>query len=253
MLNAIYIAAIGLQAQKEVLDSSANNFANMNTVGFKRQTIDFSSILNRPPVRFGGAAIAGTDEVSKRVLRSDMTPGALQQTGHPLDVAIAGSGFFEIELPDGAVGYSRGGSLHVNAGGDLSLSNGLALKAQLRIPSNVTALSILDDGSVVGTLPNSSSQSKLGQLELVSFADPEQLDYHGDGVYTAPENAPAPTRAHPGTEGMARLATGSVEASNVGMTNEMVSLMLTERVYELNSRVAQIADEMMGMANNLRR
>jgi flagellar basal-body rod protein FlgG len=252
MLNAIYIAAIGLQAQKEQLDASANNFANMNTSSFKRQSVDFSNILNRAPVHFAAAAASQPDAVSRRHLRFDMTPGVIQQTGQPLDVAIAGPGFFEVELPDGKVGYSRGGSLQVNAEGAISLADGTVLKSDIRIPGNSSSISVQADGSVTAILANDKTPTKLGQLDLVNFADAESLQYHGDGIFTAPDGATDPARGRPGVDGMSSLAPQSVEASNVGMTNEMVSLMLTERIFELNSRVAQAADEMMSMANNLR-
>lgn len=252
MLNAMYIAAIGLQAQKEQLDASANNFANMNTPSFKRQSVDFSNILNRAPVHFGATAVSQPDAVSQRLLRVDMTPGVIQQTGKPLDVAIAGPGFFEVELPDGTVGYSRGGSLQVNAEGAISLADGTVLKSDIRIPGNSSGVNVQADGSVMAILANDKTPTKLGQIDLVNFADAESLQYHGDGIYTAPEGAADPERGHPGVDGVSAIAPQSIEASNVGMTNEMVSLMLTERIFELNSRVAQVADEMMSMANNLR-
>ena len=252
MLNALYIAAVGLQAQKEQLDASANNFANMNTPGFKRQAVDFSAVLDRAPAHAGVEAVGAPDAHPARRMRVDMTPGAIQASGRALDVAIAGPGFLEVELGDGTVGYTRGGSLHVDADGALALPGGLALKADLRVPASATAVRVLADGSVTATGADGAT-TVLGQLELATFANPEALQYRGDGVYTAPESLPEPARSRPGENGASSLAPQGLEASNVGMTDEMVALMLTERYYELDSRVAQAADEMMGMANNLRR
>ncbi len=252
MLNAIYIAAIGLQAQKEQLDSSANNFANMNTSAYKRQSVDFSAILDGVPAGRGLSAVTPADSTPDRLLRIDMTNGTLQGTGRALDVAINGAGFIEVDLPDGKTGYSRGGSLQVNADGGLSLSTGEALKADLRIPGTATNVQVAADGSVTASLSNGAAPTLIGQIEMATFSNPEALQYHGDGVFTAPDGTHDPVRTRPGEEGSSALAPATLEGSNVSMTNEMVSLMLTERIYELNSHVVQIADEMMGMANNLR-
>jgi flagellar basal-body rod protein FlgG len=252
MLNAIYIAAVGLQAQKEQLDASANNFANMSTSAYKRQSVDFSAILDRAPSGRGVDAVTPVEAPPDRLLRVDMTPGAIQATGKALDLAIDGAGFVEVELPEGKTGYSRGGSLQVNADGGLSLANGLPLKAELRIPATAADVQVAADGTVTASLSAGAVPTLLGQIELATFGNPEALQYRGDGVFTAAEGSPDPVRTRPGVDGSSLLVPASLEGSNVAMTNEMVSLMLTERIYELNSHVVQIADEMMSMSNNLR-
>jgi flagellar basal-body rod protein FlgG len=255
MLDALYISAIGLEAQKEQLDAAANNLANLSTTAFKRQSVDFGAILDRPPV----GAVTSTDPAttpdasSLRRLHTDLTEGAVHQTGRLLDIAISGAGFLEVELPDGRIGYSRAGSLQINSDGILSLASGQPLQADIRIPNGASNVQVLADGGVIGTMPGDSRATLLGQVELATFANPEALQYRGDGIFTAAENSVEPTRARPGEEGTALLATQSLEGSNVNMTNEIVSLTLVQRIYELNSRVAQTADELMGMANNLRR
>ena len=252
MLNAMYIAAIGLQAEKEQLDASANNFANMNTTAYKRQSVDFSAILDRVPSGRGLVSMTTPDATPDRLMRVDMTPGTLQATGRTLDIAIDGAGFIEVDLPDGKTGYVRGGSLQTNADGGLSLASGQALKTDLRIPSTATNVQIAADGSITATLTPNGQPVQLGQIEVATFANPETLQYGGDGIFTAPEGGADPVRARPGIDGASMLAPGNLEGSNVQMTNEMVSLMLTERIYELNSHVLQVADEMMSMANNMR-
>jgi flagellar basal-body rod protein FlgG len=255
MLDALYISAIGLEAQKEQLDASANNLANLNTTAFKRQSVDFGAILDRAPV--GAVTSANTvstpDALSVRRLHADLSDGAVHQTGRALDIAISGAGFLEVELPDGKVGYSRAGSLQVNADGVLSLASGQPLKADIRIPTGATNVQVLADGSVVGSMQGETRTLVFGQLELAVFTNPEALAYRGDSVFTAPDNTAEPIRARPGEDGTQPLATQSLEGSNVNMTNEIVSLTLIQRIYELNSRIAQTADELMGMANNLRR
>jgi len=251
-MDALYIAAIGLEAQKEQLDALANNLANVGTTAFKRQSVDFSAILDRTPKTSSSTPADATATQANSLLRVDQTPGEVHATGRALDVAILGSGFLEVELANNKIGYSRGGSLQVNTDGMLSIASGQALKSDIRVPTGASDVRILADGSVTATLQGDSAATVLGQIELAAFTNPESLQYRGDGVFTAPESA-EPVRARPGEEGVGQLAVQSLEGSNVQMTNEMVSLMLMQRIYELNSRVAQVADEIMGMSNNMRR
>jgi flagellar basal-body rod protein FlgG len=250
MLDALYISAIGLQAQKEQLDATANNLANLTTPAFKRQSVDFSAILDRSPVPSAADAAAAGDTRPNRLQRFDLKPGEVHATGRPLDLAIVGAGFLQVELPDGKTGYSRGGSLHINADGGLSLAGGQALKADVRIPGGASNVQILQDGSVTAVLPNEANPTVLGQIDLATFTNAEALDYRGDGIFTAPDGM-EPTLVRAGEENTQPFAAQSLEGSNVNMTDEMVSLMLMQRVYELNSRVAQVADELMGMSNGM--
>jgi flagellar basal-body rod protein FlgG len=259
MLDALYIAAIGLQAQKEQLDAVANNLANVGTTAFKRQSVDFSAILDRASPLSGANVVDAAAARANRLQRFDATPGDVRQTGRPLDVAILGPGFFEVELPGDKVGYSRVGSFQVNADGMLALSTGQVLKSDVRVPGDAHDVRVLADGSVTAVIPGDVKSTDtvapitvLGQLELAMFTNPESLTYQGDGVFTVPDGMD-PTRARPGEEGSQALATGSLEGSNINLTDEMVTMMLMQRIYELNSRVAQVADEMMGMSNNMRR
>jgi len=253
MLDALYTSAIGLRAQQEQLDVVATNLSNVNTPAFKRQSVDFSAVLDRTTVSGFADVVASTEVRPGRVRRFDPTPGDLKPTGRALDVAIGGVGFLEVELPNGQSGYSRAGSLQVNAEGGLSLSSGHVLKADIRIPSGASNAQIGDDGAVSVLLPGDRAATVIGQIELAMFSNPEALLYRGEGIFTAPEDMDDPIRVRPGEGGGGRLAVGRLEGSNVKMVDEMVSLMLMQRVYELNSRVAQVADELMGMSNNLRR
>jgi flagellar basal-body rod protein FlgG len=253
MLDALYISAIGLRSQQDQLDVIAGNLSNINTPAFKRRSADFSSLLDRAPARAEAGSAMSAQPRPNRVALTDLSPGDLKPTGRALDVAIAGAGFFEIELANGETGYARTGSLHVNAEGGLSLASGHPIKVDLRVPAGASNVEIRDDGTVTATLMGDRDATVLGQLELANFANPERLQYRGEGVFTAPEGGAEPVRARPGEEGTGRLLAGNLEGSNVRMVDEMVSLMLMQRVYELNSRVAQVADELMGMTNNLRR
>jgi flagellar basal-body rod protein FlgG len=250
MLNALYISAVGLRAQQEALNATANNFANINTTAFKRQSVDFSAILDRAPVG-SSDVINAADTRPNDLMRFDLTPGVAHATGRALDVAIVGTGFFEVELPDNKVGFSRAGSLQINADGGLSLASGQALKVDVRIPNGASSVQIQSDGTVTAVMPGETNARVLAQIELATFTNAESLQYQGDSIFTAPEGV-EPIRVHAGDDGTQPLATASLENSNVNMTDEMISMTLMQRVYELNSRVAQAADELMQMANNMR-
>lgn len=252
MLDAFHISAIGLQAQKAQLDALAGNLANLGTTAFKRQSVDFSAILDRVSIAHDAGAVSMADARPIRLLRIDLAPGEVHTTGRLLDVAIIGAGFLEVELPDRQTGYSRGGSLQIDTDGALCLPSGQPLKADIRVPSGASDVQVLADGSVTAVLAGENTPTVLGQLELATFSNPESLQYRGEGVFMAAEGVES-VRTRPGEAGTQPLAVHSLEASNVNMTDEMVSLMLMQRVYELNARVAQVADELMGMSNNLMR
>lgn len=253
MQSALYIAAVGLQAQQQELNASSNNFANLNTTAYKRQSVDFSSILDVAPLGGSIPVNSRVDAQPNSIVRFDFTPGAIAATGRPLDIAISGQGFVQVELPDNSIGYSRGGSLQINADGVLGIASGEALKDDIRVPNGATSVQVLPDGSVVASLPGESAPKLLGQIELATFTNTDALQYRGNGIFTMPDASAQPVLSHPGEAGTSALAVQSLEGSNVDMTNEMVSLTLMQRIYELNSRVAQVADELMGMANNMRR
>jgi flagellar basal-body rod protein FlgG len=252
MLDALYIAAIGLQAQKEQLDALASNLANLGTTAFKRQSVDFAAILDRVPSTQGVDAIADGQLRPGRIIRIDQRAGDVRATGRSLDVAIVGQGFLEIALPGDKIGYSRNGALQVNGEGVLGLASGFPLSADVRIPTGARDVRVQADGSVLATLAGDSTPTLLGQIELAIFANPESLQYRGDGVFEAPADAEV-ARVRPGEDGSESLVVGSLEGSNVSITDGMVELVVMQRIYELNSRVAQVADEMIGMSNNMRR
>jgi flagellar basal-body rod protein FlgG len=250
MLDAFYISALGLQAQKEQLDVVANNLANVGTTAFKRQTRDFATLLDR---------VHGTESVQALeaegsglpAQRLDFTQGEVHATGRALDVAIVGPGFIEVQLPGEQTGYARNGALQIGEDGALELISGQTLRADVRVPSGASDVRVLADGTVTALLAGDSDPSVLGQIELAMFSTPERLQYLGQGIFTAPDGI-EPTHARPGEDGTSALVAESLEGSNIRMTEEMVSLMLMQRIYELNARVMQVADEIVGMSNNLR-
>jgi flagellar basal-body rod protein FlgG len=252
MMEAFFVSAVGLQAQKDQLDTIAENLSNTSTAAYKRRTVDFANLLDRT-----GSASAtqapGSATALGSTVRLDMAAGEIRSTGRALDIAVVGDGFLEVQLSDSRVGYSRGGSLQVDANGMLTVASGHILKNDIRVPTGATGVEVLADGTVRATLNGESTPTVLGQLELVNFSSSDVLAPLGGGLYEAKSALLGVSRAHPGEDWAAPLAPRSVEASNVRMVDEMVSLMLAQRVYELNAKVAQAADEMMGLTNSLRK
>jgi flagellar basal-body rod protein FlgG len=251
-MNSFFVSAVGLQAQKEQLDVIATNIANTNTPGYKRKTVDFAGLLDRTlspeAASAAGRATAGTSPT-----RVDMASGEARPTGRALDIAIVGNGLIEVQLADGGIAYSRGGSLQVDANGMLALASGQVLKADIRVPGEATAVEVLPNGTVQAMLADDAQPTQLGQIELVSINNPEALRPLGGGLYEAGDTSTDVSRAVPGESWAQPLAVRSLEASNVRMVDEMVNLLLAQRVYELNAKMAQAADEMMGLTNSLRK
>jgi flagellar basal-body rod protein FlgG len=253
MNGAFYIGATGLDAQQRALDVVANNIANVNTPGFKRSQIRFSEVLGGAPINgvdgsVGQGALTGVSaDVSGRVFAQ----GDLKPTGSPLDVAIDGDGFLELMAPGGQPVLWRGGTLKVGADGYLAAANDMPLKAMIAVPTDASNLTIGRDGKVRATVGNATTE--LGQLNLVRAKDQSALTTAGEGgLYRAPDPADLMNVA-PGEEGAGVLVQGSIESSNVQLTDEMVALLLMQRAYAANAQVIQAGDQLMSIANELKR
>jgi flagellar basal-body rod protein FlgG len=265
MIEALQIAATGMKAQQQSVDTIANNLVNVNTMGFKRARVSFTDLVTRQagvaPQEGAGldaaaeparSAAMGVGVATASVLRA-FDQGEARQTGSVYDVMIDGDGFFEVNLPDGARGYSRGGSLIVNADGELATASGHALKPGITIPQDAQELRIDADGRVFVRDAHQSRAIEVGQLDVVRFAGPSAMEAIGDGVYKATPAAGEPMAGRAGRDGMGAVRQGHLEASNVKMVDEMVGLMVAQRAYEASVKVAQASDEMLGLINNLRR
>ncbi len=260
MNDALYIAATGMQSQQLNVSTIANNMANVATPGFKRGRVNFQDLM----VRDAAALAASTDAASATTAVGQgsgvSTSGALKQfdagdvsaTGNPLDVAIRGDGFIEVQLPDGSIGYWRGGSLQVTPQGWLATAQGHLLAPQINVGREGGTWSIDADGRVTGRDASGRSM-ELGQIELHAFGNAAGLQALGDNVYRSSAQSGEPIAVRPGVNGAATLAQGAQEQSNVKLIDEMVNLMMAQRAYEMNVKVIQAADEMLGMSNNLRR
>jgi len=262
MFDALYISATGMQAQQLNVDTIANNLANVNTTGFKRSKISFTDLMvqeagrlassqEEPSLLGGGNRVGAGVGIGSTARLFDM--GDLKKTESAFDIAIQGDGFLEVTMPDGSSAYTRGGTFKINRDGMLATSGGFPLKPSLAIPDNAQNMQIDSDGRVHVQTAGQSTPVDVGQLELVRFTNPTGLMAQGDNLYRVSPNSGEAISGKAAEDGMGSLAQGFLEGSNVKLTEEMVSLMVAQRVYEANVKVMQASDEMLGMINGLRK
>ena len=260
MNGVFYIGATGLDAQQRALDMVANNIANLTTPGFKQSHAKFSQLMAAPPAQAFGTddstATANAQPVFLGVKLDsasvDFTQGTLTQSGSQLDVAINGTGFMELMGPGGQTMLWRGGTLMVNPDGYLAAANGMPLQSMISVPRDASGLSIGADGKVMAMVDGSTDPVSIGQIDLVQDADPSTLTAVSGGVYVPASEADL-TSSTPGSDGTGVLAQGFVEASNVDLSREMVTLLLTQRGYSANAQVVQAGDQLMAIANDLKK
>jgi flagellar basal-body rod protein FlgG len=260
MIRALYTAASGMSAQQLNLDTIANNLANSSTAGFRQTRLQFQDMLYQNLVTPGAAQSTqtvsaglqiglGTKSSATEVI---MTQGDLNQTNNPLDLAIEGTGFFPVVLPDGTTAYTRAGSFHLNNQGTIVTAAGDPVQPAITIPPNATAVTITKYGQVNATLPGQQNPQQLGQLQLATFANPGGLEAVGGNLFRATLSSGDPVTGNPGgTEGLGQLQQGYLEGSNVDVVSEFVQMVLAQRAYESNSKVIRAADDMYQQVNNL--
>lgn len=255
MLDSLYIGATGMQAQQMNIDVVANNLANVNTAGFKRNRIDFEDLLYRAAnaARTPNEATAIHTGMGTSVAASAkiFTGGEIKKTEQPLDIAIRGQGFFEVVLPDGTFAYTRHGALRLNSDGVVVTQDGHRLTANLQMPSDAVSFTVEADGRVQALLPGEIRPVDIGQIELTSFVNPAGLKPVGDNLYVSNESSGEGLRSLPGQNGTGTLAQGFIEGSNVRLIDEMINLIVAQRAYEINSKVVQASDELLSISNGL--
>ncbi len=262
MLRSMWIAATGMESQQLNIDIISNNLANVNTVGFKKSRADFEDLLYQN-MKMPGAASSPTTQVPTGIqigqgvrpvaTQKMFTVGNLQQTGNPLDLAIEGDGFFQVTTPEGNIVYTRDGAFKLNSGGDLVTSNGYLLEPSITIPSDTTAIYVSADGIVSVQQAGSSAPTTVGNIELARFLNSGGLQAVGRNLFTQTESSGVPLTSIPGQDGAGTIAQAFLEMSNVSVVEEMVNMIVAQRAYEINSKSIQTADDMLQMANNLRR
>lgn len=255
MNDAFYIGATGLNAQQKALEVIADNIANMNTPAFKRREVRFSEIIasrtTDVPV-VGTPSTSGVSGVAVIGAPTDFSQGDLRATGRALDLAIDGPGFIEVMGAGGRTLLWRGGELSIGADGLLSTKDGLALKALITVPEGATDLAIGEDGRVTA-LTAAGRREEIGKIDIVlTRTDAALQPVGGSGVYAAGDEADL-MAADPAEDGAGRFRQGFIESANLQLSDEMVLLMLTQRAFAASAQVVQAGDQLMALANNLRR
>ncbi len=263
MIRAMYTAATGMVGQQTNIDTIANNMANVSTTGFKKSRVHFQDLLYETLKAPGGQTSAGTNipegiQIGHGVRPASVaklyTPGSLVQTGNQYDVAIEGEGFFEIELPDGSQAYTRDGSFKHSSDGRLVTADGYPLAGGISVPDDAQSVTIGSDGVVSARLAGSSTTTQLGTLELVRFPNPAGLDASlGRNLVLETDASGTPLPGEPGVDGNGTIAQGFLEKSNVQTVEEIIGMIIAQRAYEASSKVIQTSDDMLQVANNIRR
>ncbi len=260
MMGALWTAASGMKAQQTNLDIISNNLANANTYGFKKMRAEFKDLMYRTARAAGTPLQSGTQlpvgiqfgmGVHNSATARAFGQGEFQLTENPLDLVIEGDGFFQVQRPDGTVAFSRDGTFKSDGNGQLVTSEGLLILPQITVPQGASNFSVTPEGVVTATVGNNIQT--LGQIQIARFVNPAGLMAAGRNLFVQTTASGEPVLLNPGTDGIGTLAQGYIEMSNVKVVEEMVNLILAQRAYEANSKSVQTSDEMLGMANNLRR
>lgn len=254
MIRSLWISKTGLDAQQTQMDVVANNLANVSTNGFKRSRAVFEDLLYQNIRQPGAQSSQQTQIPSGLQIGTGVRPvaaerihtqGNLAQTGNKLDVAIQGSGFFPVLMPDGTTGYTRDGSFQTDGQGQLVTSSGYVVQPAMTIPANANSVTIAQDGVVSVTQPGSVAPVQIGQMQLATFINPTGLQSNGQNLYLETSSSGAPSTAAPGTNGTGTLGQGFVETSNVNVVEELVNMIQTQRAYEINSKAITTSDQML--------
>ncbi len=260
MIRAMYTAASGMAAQQANLDTVANNLANSATAGFRRRHLQFEDMMYQNLVTPGAAQSTATTSaglqigLGTRAVATEVvnTQGDFNQTGNQLDLAIQGSGFFQVTRADGTTAYTRSGNFHLNNQGQMMTANGELLTPAITIPSNAQTVTVSQYGIVSATLPGQTTSTQLGQVQLATFPNPGGLSSIGGNLLQQTNaSGNAIVDAPGGSSGMGTLQQGALEGSNVDVVEEFVNMVLAQRAYESNSKVIHVADDMYQQANGM--
>lgn len=259
MTQALWIAKTGLDAQQTRMAVIANNLANTNTVGFKRDRASFEDLLYQTVRQPGGASSEQTQlptglqvgtGVRVSATAKQFVQGNLSQTGNALDVAINGRGFFEVLMPDGSTAYTRDGTFQINAQGELVTNAGYPVQPGLQLPEGAQSVTIGADGTVTVQIAGQAEGVQVGQLTLSDFVNPAGLQAKGENLFVETGASGPAQSSTPGSGGVGRLVQGSVESSNVNVVEELVSMIETQRAYETNAKAISTTDQMLAYLNN---
>jgi flagellar basal-body rod protein FlgG len=258
MIRALYTAATGMQAQQLNIDVIANNLANVNTAGFKKSRADFQDLLYQTMRAPGAPTTNNTQSPTGIQVGLGAKPTAVQrlnaqgdynQTGSPLDMAIEGTGFFEVTLPDGTSAFTRAGAFKLDSQSRVVTSDGIPIEPAISIPDGAEDITVGQDGVVSAVLPGQSAATQVGQIQTARFANPSGLRAVGKNLLQETDTSGPPQLGTPGQENRGTILQGYLENSNVSVVEELVALITSQRAYEASSKAIQTADEMLRTAN----
>lgn len=260
MIRSLWIARTGMDAHQTQLDVITNNLANVSTNGFKRARAVFEDLLYQT-MRQPGALNTQQNTIPSglqigtgvRPVATERihTQGNIQQTGGTLDVAIQGEGFFQIQMPDGTLSYTRDGAFQKDAQGVMVTSSGFPVQPQITIPADAVSVTIGRDGVVSVLQAGQNAPTQIGQLQLATFVNTGGLQSVGENLFVETASSGVPTPNTPGANGAGLLNQGFVETSNVNVVEELVNMIQTQRAYEINSRAIQTSDQMLARLTQL--
>ena len=256
---SLWVAKTGLDAQQTRMNVISNNLANVNTTGFKRDRAVFEDLLYQNIRQAGGQTGADTQAATGfqlgtgvRVMTTEkiVAQGNMQTTENSLDIAIAGDGYFQIAQPDGTIAYTRDGNFNLDNAGQIVTGSGQLLQPAITVPANASSVTIGQDGTVSVELQAGGGAQVLGQLQLARFINSAGLQAMGQNLLKETPASGAPQVGNPGADGIGVLMQGALEASNVNVVEEMVSMIETQRAYEINSKAISTVDGMLQYLNN---
>jgi flagellar basal-body rod protein FlgG len=261
MIKSLNTAATGMQAQQTNMDVIANNLANASTVGFKKSRAEFEDLmyhtLKEPGQATGLNSVSPTGVqtglgVRTASVQKNFDIGNSVVTKNPLDLQIEGSGFFQVQTPDGQIGYTRDGQFKKDPQGRIVDKNGNVLQPEVSIPPESTGIEVSPAGEVRIIQGLNATPQQIGQIDLVNFVNPAGLKSIGKNLFIQTAASGQPVTTRPGLQGTGYLSQGQVESSNVNIVDEMVNMITAQRAYETNSKVIQAADQMLQSVNSLR-
>lgn len=241
------------------MSTISNNLANVNTTAFKRDRAQFQDLLYQIKRQPGGMNTQNSELPSGLQLGTGVrvvgttkqfSQGNLQVTDQPLDMAINGRGFLQVETPDGQIAYTRDGEFQLNSNGDVVTPDGFPLVPNINVPDNATNVTIGKDGTVTAVVDDQTAPINLGQITLVDFVNPQGLQAVGNNLYKATTASGDPNEGEAGLAGLGTIEQGQIESSNVEVVEELVNMITTQRAYEMNSKVVSTTDQMLQFITN---
>ena len=257
MNQALWVAKTGLDAQQTRMSVISNNLANTNTTGFKQDRASFEDLLYQQVRQPGGSTSSQTQlpsglQLGVRVVATakNFSQGGQQQTGRALDVMVNGRGFFEVMMPDGSSAYTRDGTFQINAQGELVTNSGYPVQPGIQIPEGAQSLTIGSDGTLSVQMSGQAASVEIGSLTLTDFINPAGLQAKGENLFLETTASGPAQNGTPGLNGLGSVVQGALEGSNVNVVEELVSMIETQRAYEMNAKAISTTDSMLGYLNN---